>query len=88
MNSTVPANGSAGPAHSIQPAHSPGRLLAAALSGFWASTRLFRPVLVLLIALVLALSFYENGFFTRLNLQNVATSVSILWLIALGATFV
>jgi len=54
----------------------------------WNGTRTFRPVLVLLIALVIVLSVTEASFFTVSNLQNVATSVSVLWIVALGATFV
>jgi ribose transport system permease protein len=61
---------------------------AGALTSLWASTRLFRPVFVLLIVLIVALTAAENGFFTELNLENIGTTVSILWLIALGATFV
>jgi len=54
----------------------------------WNGTRTFRPVLILLIVLVAVLSLTEPAFFTVMNLQNVATSVSVLWLVALGATFV
>jgi ribose transport system permease protein len=54
----------------------------------WNGTRTFRPVLVLLVALVIVLGSTESVFFTVQNLQNVATSVSVLWLVALGATFV
>jgi ribose transport system permease protein len=57
-------------------------------TGLWNGTRTFRPVLVLLIALVVVLSTTETSFFTVENLQNVATSVSVLWIVALGATFV
>jgi ribose transport system permease protein len=54
----------------------------------WNATRTFRPVLILLVALVIVLSLTEDGFFTVVNLQNIATSVSVLWIVALGATFV
>jgi ribose transport system permease protein len=66
----------------------PGPAETGVLASLWASTRLFRPVFILLIALFVALSLGERGFFTQLNLENIGTSVSILWLIALGATFV
>lgn len=54
----------------------------------WNGTRTFRPVLLLLIALTLVLGSTESVFFTVQNLQNVATSVAVLWIVALGATFV
>lgn len=54
----------------------------------WHATRHFRPVLLLLIVLLIVLSLSVDAFATTSNLENLATSVSILWLIALGATFV
>ena len=54
----------------------------------WQRTRPFRPVLVLLSGLVVVLSLVDPGFCTVVNLQNIATSVSVLWIVALGATFV
>jgi ribose/xylose/arabinose/galactoside ABC-type transport system permease subunit len=54
----------------------------------WNRTRSFRPVLVLLIGLIVVLSLREPSFFTLVNLQDIATSVSVLWIVALGATFV
>lgn len=54
----------------------------------WGSTRQFRPVLVLLVVLLVVLSAWVESFATVSNLENLATSVSILWVIALGATFV
>ena len=54
----------------------------------WSRSRPFRPVLVLLSGLVIVLSLVDPGFFTVVNLQNIATSVCVLWMIALGATFV
>jgi ribose transport system permease protein len=54
----------------------------------WKGTRTFRPVLVLLIGLVVVLGVWEDSFFTVTNLQNIATSMSVLWIVALGATFV
>ena len=50
----------------------------------WNGTRRFRPVLVLLAGLVVVLSLLEPSFFGLVNLQNVATSVSVLWIVALG----
>jgi ribose transport system permease protein len=54
----------------------------------WAGTRSFRPVLVLLAGLIVVLSLLEPPFFSLVNLQDIATSVSVLWIVALGATFV
>jgi ribose transport system permease protein len=54
----------------------------------WNGTRTFRPVLLLLVGLVVVLSLTEPVFFTVDNMQNIATSVSVLWIVALGATFV
>jgi ribose/xylose/arabinose/galactoside ABC-type transport system permease subunit len=54
----------------------------------WNGTRAFRPVLVLLAGLIVVLSLVEPSFFSLVNLQDVATSVSVLWIVALGATFV
>jgi len=54
----------------------------------WSGTHSFRPVLLLLVALCVFLSFWQEGFFTTVNIQNIGTSVAVLWLVALGATFV
>lgn len=54
----------------------------------WQRSRPFRPVLVLLSGLLIVLSLVDPGFLTVVNLQNIATSVSVLWIVALGATFV
>jgi len=43
---------------------------------------------VLLSGLVIVLSLVDPGFFTVVNLQNIATSVSVLWIVAMGTTFV
>ena len=70
---------------SDRPPSGPGRSLARAV---WHRSRPFRPVLVLLSCLVIVLSLLDPGFLTVVNLQNIATSVSVLWIVALGATFV
>ena len=59
-----------------------------AVTNLWSATRSFRPVLILLVALCVFLSVWQEGFFTTVNFQNIATSVAVLWLVALGATFV
>jgi ribose transport system permease protein len=58
------------------------------VASLWKATRTFRPVLVLLVALLVVLSVTEGPFLTVVNLQNVGTSVSVLWIVAMGATFV
>lgn len=65
-----------------------GHGASAAVANLWNATQTFRPVLILLIALCVFLSVWQDGFFTTVNLQNIATSVAVLWLVALGATFV
>jgi ribose transport system permease protein len=59
-----------------------------AVAKLWNATHSFRPVLILLITICLFLSIWQDGFFTTVNLQNVGTSVAVLWLVAMGATFV
>jgi ribose transport system permease protein len=59
-----------------------------ALVRLWDATRTFRPVLILLVVLCVFLSVWQDAFLTTVNVQNIATSVAVLWLIALGATFV
>jgi ribose transport system permease protein len=66
----------------------PGTLARAMARALWQGSRPFRPVLVLLSGLVVVLSLVDPGFLSVVNLQNVATSVSVLWIVALGATFV
>ena len=68
--------------------HPPARTDPSLVRAVWNGTRRFRPVLVLLAGLVVVLSLLEPSFFSLVNLQNVATSVSVLWIVALGATFV
>jgi len=59
-----------------------------ALIRVWDATRTFRPVLILFVVLCVFLSVWQDAFLTTVNVQNIATSVAVLWLIALGATFV
>jgi ribose transport system permease protein len=68
--------------------HPAGGISLSLAGAVWGRSRPFRPVLVLLSGLVIVLSLVDPGFFTVVNLQNIATSVSVLWIIALGATFV
>lgn len=48
----------------------------------------FTTVLVLLIVLLAYFGLTQERFFTTANLQNLLTSVSILWVVSLGLTFV
>ncbi len=66
----------------------PARTDPSLVRAVWNRTRSFRAVLVLLIGLVVVLSLREPSFFTLVNLQDIATSVAVLWIVALGATFV
>lgn len=53
----------------------------------WAGTRPFRPVLVLTIALIVVMSVVNSTFRTNVNIQNLLTNDSVLWVIAMGQTF-
>ncbi len=54
----------------------------------WAATSRFRPVLLLDVMLVIIFASTTQGFLTKSNVDNLLTSVSIIWLIAMGMTFV
>lgn len=58
------------------------------LADAWASTRPFRPVLAIVIVLFAFFAIWQPGFRTSMNLQNVIVSISVLWIIAMGMTFV
>ncbi len=75
----------------VEPAAEPARSafhgpLAWAGSG-WRGTRQFRPVLVLLVVLVIALLLTQPSFHSGSNLQNLLAGVSVLWVVSLGMTF-
>lgn len=53
----------------------------------WAATRPFRPVLILLVALLVILLATQPAFRTSANLQNLLSGVSVLWVVSLGMTF-
>jgi ribose transport system permease protein len=57
-----------------------------ALRRAWAGTRHFRPVLFLLIALTIGVSF-APGFLTTANIENLLTAVAVLWIVSMGMTF-
>ncbi len=58
------------------------------LKTVWIGTRPFRPILVILILLLLGFSIALPGFATGVNLQNILTSVSVVWIVSMGMTFV
>jgi ribose transport system permease protein len=68
------------PTATFSPGEAVGRL--------WGATRAFRPVLVLLIALIVALSITQSEFTATKNIENMLTANSMLWVIAMGMTFV
>jgi ribose/xylose/arabinose/galactoside ABC-type transport system permease subunit len=56
--------------------------------GVWSAGNRYAAVLVLLIGLFLYFSFTQGHFFTHANIENLLTSVSILWVVSMGMTFV
>lgn len=58
------------------------------LSKTWTATRPFRPVLLVVIVLVVLFSAWLPAFRTSLNIQNILTSIAVLWLASMGMTFV
>ena len=59
-----------------------------AFSEAWASTRPFRPVLAVVVILFALFAVWQPGFRTMLNVQNLLASVSILFIVSMGMTFV
>jgi ribose transport system permease protein len=53
-----------------------------------ASTRHFRPVLILVVALLVVFSVTQDGFLDAQNLKNLLTAVSVIWVVAICATFI
>ena len=58
------------------------------LRRIWDGSRPFRPVLMLLIVVFLIFAFTQPAFATKINLQNMLTAVSVLWIVAMGMTLV
>ncbi len=58
------------------------------LSKLWGATRPFRPVLIVVIVLVALFSIWLPAFRTSLNIQNIFTSIAVLWLVSMGMTLV
>jgi ribose transport system permease protein len=59
-----------------------------ALSNIWAGTRPFRPVLGVVILLCVLFAVWQPAFRTSLNVQNLISSVAVLWIVGMGMTFV
>jgi ribose/xylose/arabinose/galactoside ABC-type transport system permease subunit len=57
-------------------------------AGVWSATSRYGAVLVMLIAIFVFFSLTQERFFTSANIENMLTSVSILWIVAMGQTFV
>lgn len=57
-------------------------------AGVWSAATRYAAVLVLLVAIFAFFSVTQTDFFTSANLQNLLTSVSILWVVSMGMTFV
>jgi ribose transport system permease protein len=57
-------------------------------AGVWSATSRYAAVLVLLVALFIAFATTQANFFTGANVENLLTSVSILWVVSIGMTFV
>lgn len=53
----------------------------------WGATRHFRPVLVLVVVLLIYFTAVQSGFMTKANIENMLSTVSILWVVSLGMTF-
>jgi ribose transport system permease protein len=66
-----------------------GRLRAAAEAGAaWSFSSRYAAVLLLLVGSAIYFSISETGFLTNANIENLLTSVSILWVASMGMTFV
>jgi ribose transport system permease protein len=57
-------------------------------AGVWSATSRYAAVLVLLIAISVYFSVTQENFLTRPNIENLLTSVSILFIVSIGMTFV
>jgi ribose transport system permease protein len=57
-------------------------------AGVWTAASRYAAVLVLLIGLFVYFSASQTSFLTSANIENLLTSVSILWVVSIGMTFV
>ena len=54
----------------------------------WARTRRFRPVLLLLVVMFPAFAVLQSAFLTTANLESMLANSAVLWIVAMGMTFV
>jgi ribose transport system permease protein len=54
----------------------------------WKGSRPFRPVFVVLVVVFVVLAITQPVFASAQNLQNLLTSISVLWIVAMGMTLV
>jgi ribose transport system permease protein len=54
----------------------------------WVGSRRFLPVLTVTVALFAVLSITQTGFFTAINIKNLLTAASVLFVVGIGMTFV
>jgi ribose/xylose/arabinose/galactoside ABC-type transport system permease subunit len=57
-------------------------------AGVWSATSRYAAVLVLLAAIFVAFAATQSNFLTSSNIENLLTSVSILWVVSIAMTFV
>ena len=57
-------------------------------AGVWSASSRYAAVLVLLITIFAVFAVTQENFFTRPNIENLLTSVSILFVVSIGMTFV
>lgn len=57
-------------------------------AGVWSATSRYAAVLVLLVGIFVYFSITQDRFLTGANIENLLTSVSILWVVSMGMTFV
>ncbi|MEA2383360.1 MAG: ribose transport system permease protein [Solirubrobacteraceae bacterium] len=79
--SPAPAPAAPGPEAPAAPARS-------AVARAWARTRHFRPVLIMLVVMTVGFAVTQDRFFTRVNVENLLSVASILWVVSMGMTFV
>lgn len=54
----------------------------------WGKTRRFRPVLFLLIVMFPSFALLQSAFLTQTNLESMLANSAVLWVVAMGMTFV
>lgn len=62
--------------------------LSGAAARAWQRTRRFRPVLILLVLAILIFTVASSRFLTQTNIEGLLSVGSILWIVAMGMTFV